>query len=206
MKGTYLLSSLPLVLTLISSTSALWGFTLPVTLRQRPLLAPQDHQSTMEKLIPGIVKPQTIAPQEDLTGQEDGPVVSDVLPKTQGINIFASLTREFDNISSRLNDSSKNITVLAPRNSAVQALPRKPWENPEDYAKFGEVKAYEGQEGQDRAKQNLQRFVEAHLILASPWKQGEEVETLGGEKLKWTMDGDKIMVCFCVFHRQARGS
>lgn len=206
MKGTYLLSSLPLVLTLISSTSALWGFTLPVTLRQRPLLAPQDHQSTMEKLIPGIVKPQTIAPQEDLTGQEDGPVVSDVLPKTQGINIFASLTREFDNISSRLNDSSKNITVLAPRNSAVQALPRKPWENPEDYAKFGEVKAYEGREGQDRAKQNLQRFVEAHLILASPWKQGEEVETLGGEKLKWTMDGDKIMVCFCVFHRQARGN
>lgn len=155
----------------------------------------------MEKLIPGIVKPQTVVPQEDLTGQADGPVVSDVLPKTQGINIFASLTRDFDDVSSRLNDSSKNVTVLAPRNSAVQALPRKPWEDPEDYAKFGEVKAYEGQEGQDRAKQNLQRFVEAHLILASPWRQGEEVETLGGEKLKWTMEGDKIMVCLCVIRR-----
>ncbi|KAJ5183748.1 hypothetical protein N7492_001364 [Penicillium capsulatum] len=148
----------------------------------------------MEKLIPSIVKPQTIAPNEDLTGQEDGPVVSDVLPKTQGINIFASLTRDFDNVSARLNDSSKNITVLAPRNSAVQGLPRKPWEDPEDYEKFGEVNAYQGQEGQDRAKRNLQRFVEAHLILASPWRQGEEAETLGGEKLKWTLDGDKIMI------------
>jgi hypothetical protein len=88
------------------------------------------------------------------------------------------------------------MTVLAPRNSAIQALPRKPWENPDDYRKFGEVNAYEGQDGQDRAKQNLQRFVEAHLVPASPWKAGEEVETLSGEKLKWTKEGDRIFVRF----------
>jgi hypothetical protein len=123
------------------------------------------------------------------------PVVSDVLPKNRAINIFASLTRQFEPIESRLNDSSKNTTVLAPRNSAIQSLPRKPWENPEDYEKFGGVSAYEGQEGEDRAKQNLQRFVEAHIITTSPWREGEEVETLGGAKLKWTKDGDKIYVC-----------
>jgi hypothetical protein len=123
------------------------------------------------------------------------PVVSDVLPKNRAINIFASLTRQFEPIDSRLNDSSKNITVLAPRNSAIQSLPRKPWENPEDYEKFGGVSAYEGQEGEDRAKQNLQRFVEAHIIPTSPWGEGEEVETLGGEKLKWAKNGDKIYVC-----------
>ncbi|KAK9589295.1 hypothetical protein V6Z93_006670 [Aspergillus fumigatus] len=103
------------------------------------------------------------------------PVVSDVLPKNRAINIFASLTRQFEPIESRLNDSSKNITVLAPRNSAIQSLPRKPWENPEDYEKFGGVSAYEGQE-------------------ASPWREGEEMETLGGEKLKWIKKGDKIYI------------
>lgn len=148
----------------------------------------------MDKLVPDILKPN-----EDLSGHANGPIISDVLPKTKGINIFAQLTRDFDPISSRLNDPSKNMTVLAPRNSAIQALPRKPWENPEDYSKFGEAEAYEGQEGQDRAKQNLQRFVEAHLIPASPWKEGEEVETLGGEKLKWVKEGNKILVSS--FHR-----
>jgi hypothetical protein len=123
------------------------------------------------------------------------PVVSDVLPKNRSINIFASLTRQFEPIESRLSDASRNITVLAPRNSAIQDLPRKPWENPEDYEKFGGVSAYEGPEGEDRAKQNLQRFVEAHIIPTSPWREGEEAETLGGEKLKLTKNGDKIYVC-----------
>lgn len=152
----------------------------------------------MDKIIPGFSKPQTAGSE---TGPDaDSPMISDVLPKTKGINIFAQLTRDFDPIASRLNDSSKNITVLAPRNSAVQALPRKPWEDPEDYAKFGDVNAYEGQDGQDRAKRNLERFVEAHLVPVSPWKEGEEVETLRGEKLKWTREGDKIFVSLrCAF-------
>lgn len=150
----------------------------------------------MDKLIPGFGKPQ----QPDAP-ETDAPVISDVLPKTKGINIFAQLTRDFDPIASRLNDASKNITVLAPKNSAVQALPRKPWEDPEDYEKFGEVNAYEGKDGQDRARRNLQRFVEAHVIPVSPWKEGEEVETFRGEKLKWTKEGDKIFVSIgqCTF-------
>jgi hypothetical protein len=149
----------------------------------------------MDKILPGIVQPQKTAPDEDVNAKDSSsPIISDVLPKTKGINIFARLTRDFEPVANRLNDASKNITVLAPRNSAIQALPRKPWENPEDYKKFGEVNAYEGQDGQDRAKRNLQRFVEAHLIPASPWRVGEEVETLAGEKLKWTKEGDKIFV------------
>lgn len=190
MRNTELFTSLVALLSLSSSTAALWGLSFPISLRQQPVQAlPQGQQPVMDKLIPGVLKPN-----EDLSGQADGPIISDVLPKTKGINIFAQLTRDFEPIASRLNDPSKNITVLAPRNSAIQALPRKPWENPEDYSKFGEVNAYEGQEGQDRAKRNLQRFVDAHIIPASPWKEGEEVKTLGGEKLKWTKEGDKILV------------
>lgn len=194
MKNTKVVNTLLALLVFSSSTAAIWGLPSPINYRQKPLQAlPETQQSIMDNLIPGILKPN-----EDLSDKADGPIITDVLPKTKGINIFAQLTRDFDPIASRLNDPSKNFTVLAPRNSAIQALPRKPWESPEDYSKFGGVEAYEGEEGQDRAKRNLHRFVEAHLIPASPWKEGEEVETLGGEKLKWTKEGDKIIVSSAV--------
>lgn len=203
MKNPRLSTVLLLILTLTSSVSALLALSLPVTLQQ-PLGLKQQSSSLMDKIIAGMSKPATTAPSEDIhrskDSETDSPIVSDVLPKTRGINVFARLTRDFEPIASRLNDASKNITVLAPHNSAIQALPRKPWEDPEDYAKFGDVNAYEGPDGQDRAKRNLQRFVEAHLIPASPWRADEEVETLGGVKLKWTKEGDKIMVCFFYLH------
>ncbi|KAJ5404226.1 hypothetical protein N7509_004097 [Penicillium cosmopolitanum] len=203
MRATDLISSLVILFTFISSSTALWTFALPNSLRQRPLVLqnqdqdnhqhPHGSKPIMDRLIPGILKPQP-GPQPNIGGEADEPIISDVLPKTKGINIFAQLTRDFDSISQRLNDASKNLTVLAPRNSAVQDLPRKPWEDPEDYAKFGEVNAYEGQDGKDRARDNLRRFVEAHLIPVSPWVEGEEVETLGGVKLKWVKEGDKIKI------------
>lgn len=194
MKSSGIFKSLALLLTLTGSTAALWGLSNPINPHQEALRNVHSRPSIMDKLIPDMLKPQTVAPEEDLSGQENGPIISDVLPKTKGINIFAQLTRDFEPIASRLNDPSKNMTVLAPRNSAIQRLPRKPWESPEDYSKFGEVDAYEGQEGQDRAKRNLQKFVEAHLIPASPWRIGEEIETVGGEKLRWEKKGDKIFV------------
>ncbi|KAJ5355041.1 FAS1 domain-containing protein [Penicillium cataractarum] len=194
MKDIGSLASIFLLLNLASSAAALWGLSLPVSQQQQPLVPAQGQQSIMDKLIPDILKPQTTEPSEDVVGGADQPVVSDVLPKTKGINIFAQMTRDFDSISSRLNDASRNITVLAPRNSAVQDLPRKPWEDPEDYAKFGDLSAYEGTDGQERARRNLRRFVEAHIVPVSPWHAGEEVESLGGEKLKWTKEGDKIIL------------
>lgn len=194
MKDIRALASIFLLLSFASCGAALWGLPFPFSKQQQPLVSSQNQQSIMDKFIPDIIKPQTTAPSEDVIGGADQPVVSDVLPKTKGINIFAQLTRDFDSISARLNDASHNITVLAPRNSAVQGLPRKPWEDPEDYATFGEVNAYQGNDGQERARRNLRRFVEAHIVPVSPWRAGEEVESLGGEKLKWTKEGDKIIV------------
>ncbi|PYH97813.1 hypothetical protein BO71DRAFT_346183 [Aspergillus ellipticus CBS 707.79] len=126
--------------------------------------------------------------------QPGSPIISDVLPKNRLINVFSSLTRQFDSVESRLNDASSNITVLAPRNSAIQGLPRKPWENPDDYARFGEAAAYEGSEGQDRARKNLERFVKAHVVVGSPWEEGVEGETLAGDKLRWEKRGEKIYI------------
>ena len=84
--------------------------------------------------------------------------------------------------------------MLAPLNSELQKLPRKPWEDPEDYNELG-AKAYEGQSGEDRAQRNLRRFVEAHAVPVSPWKEGDKVDSMGGGKLWWEEKDGKRMVC-----------
>src|SRR5436190_4954969 len=73
-------------------------------------------------------------------------IVPDILSKTREINIFASLTRDIESVSARLNNEAKNTTVLAPTNIAVQQLPRKPWEDPDDYEMFGTEGGYAGVE------------------------------------------------------------
>ncbi|KAL4814131.1 FAS1 domain-containing protein [Aspergillus spinulosporus] len=157
----------------------------------------KEWLSNQQPLRGAVMVPSSEDNEQTVTvkgGANNGPTISDVLPKTRGINIYASLTRQFETVESRLKDQTQNVTVLAPRNSAIQDLPHKPWENPEDYEKFGEMNAYEGDEGQDRAKRNLERFVSAHVVAQSPWKEGEEAETLGGEKLSWRKDGDRIYI------------
>ncbi|KAI4171456.1 MAG: hypothetical protein LQ343_004194 [Gyalolechia ehrenbergii] len=120
-------------------------------------------------------------------------IISDVIGKDRSINIFAGFTRDIDNISKRLDDDSQNTTVLAPLNSEIQKLPRKPWEDPEDYGALGEA-AYEGSAGEDRAHRNLRRFVEAHVIPTSPWKEGVKITSVGGEELWWeNKDGVRIV-------------
>jgi len=63
-------------------------------------------------------------------------------------------------------------------------LPRKPWEDPDDYEKLGGA-AYKGDNGEERAKDNLRRFVEAHVVPASPWEEGVKVQTLAGGEIWW---------------------
>ncbi len=121
-------------------------------------------------------------------------IISDVIGKDRIINIFAGFTRDIETISQRLDDNTQNTTVLAPLNSALQKLPRKPWEDPNDYQTLGEG-AYNGADGEDRAHRNLRRFVEAHIIPASPWKEGEKVQTIGGTNLWWETKDGKKRVC-----------
>ncbi|KAL2870067.1 uncharacterized protein BJX67DRAFT_305058 [Aspergillus lucknowensis] len=203
----HILSSLTfLLLFLFCAESAAWGLpSFPLRKRiPQPLVNHLRHERSLQSL-QGVkewlgnqqpLKGAAMTPLSDTKaqGSSGDPIISDVLPKTRGINVFASLTRQFESVEGRLNDPSKNVTVLAPRNSAIQDLPRKPWESPNDYEEFGEIKAYEGDEGQDRAKRNLERFVSAHIVVQSPWGEGEEAETLGGDKLSWRKDGNKIYI------------
>ena len=106
---------------------------------------------------------------------------------------------DIDAISKRLDDPEQNTTVLAPLNSALQKLPRKPWENPKDYDEMG-AEAYEEQSGEDRATSNLRHFVEAHSIPVSPWKEGEKTNSLRGEKVWWEeKDGKRMVREFCLY-------
>lgn len=86
--------------------------------------------------------------------------------------------------------------MLAPLNSAVEKLPRKPWEDPREYGALG-PNAYEGGEGHERAQRNLRRFVEAHLVPASPWKEGEKIKTVDGGREIWWEEKDGIRLVRC---------
>ncbi|KAH8596598.1 hypothetical protein B0O99DRAFT_619423 [Bisporella sp. PMI_857] len=123
----------------------------------------------------------------------DSVILSDVLGRDRSINIFAGFTRDFATVTQRFEDSALNTTILAPINSAIMALPRKPWEDPEDYEKLGKA-AYGGEEGEERAKENLRRFVEAHVITESPWEEKKKVKTLAGGEIWWeNREGGKVI-------------
>jgi len=143
---------------------------------------------------PNVVMPTDSDDDHNNPGDVLGDVViSDVIGRSRSTNIFAGLTRGVDGVAERFANSSANSTVLAPLNSAITALSRKPWEDPTDYAIMGQ-RAYDGQAGVDRAATNLKRFVEAHIVPVSPWKEGEKVRSLAGEMLWWKRKDDGTIV------------
>ena len=119
--------------------------------------------------------------------------ISDILPKTRQINIFASLTRDIQSVAGRLQSTAPadNTTLLAPLNSAMQKLPRKPWED-----MLGDDSGISAASNEDKAAKNLERFVKEHVVPTSPWKEGKEnkIESLGGQELWWERDGEKKVV------------
>ncbi|KAK7750076.1 hypothetical protein SLS62_007944 [Diatrype stigma] len=120
--------------------------------------------------------------------QQAGVLLADVMGRDRSMNAFAGFARDAEAVARRLGDAAARSTVLAPSNAAVDRLPRKPWEDPRDYDALGAT-AYDGEPGQDRARRNLRRFVEAHVVAASPWLEGEgEGESARARTL---LDGDR---------------
>lgn len=187
------------ILTLLSFiSSALSFFVVPNFLNKHTLssITPTIQKQKPIMNLPNIALPpfnNDNGPPKDT----DQVIISDVIGKERVINIFAGFTRDVESISRRLEDGQQNTTVLAPLNSEIQKLPRKPWEDPKDYEALGE-QAYDGSSGEERAQRNLRRFAEAHIIPASPWKEGEKVASLGGGKLWWEEKDGTKMVCFKV--------
>ncbi|KAK1706018.1 hypothetical protein BDP67DRAFT_530109 [Colletotrichum lupini] len=137
--------------------------------------------------------PSSSGPGQD-GGGGGGVRLSDVMGRDRSINVFAGFTRDIESASRRLDDQGRNTTVLAPLNSAVEKLPRKPWEDPRDYQQLG-ADAYEGDDGRDKAQRNIQRFVEAHMVGVSPWPENTKAKTIGDDRDVWweTKDGVKFV-------------
>lgn len=126
-------------------------------------------------------------------------MLSDVLGNSRSINIFAGFTRDFAPITQRFDDSSLNTTILAPVNSAIMSLPRKPWEDPTadegGSSERVDEEVYQGERGEERAKNNMRRFVEAHVVGVNPWREGEKVKTLDGGEVWWeAKEGKKFVM------------
>ncbi len=72
-----------------------------------------------------------------------------------------------------------------------------PGEDPNDYNVLGAT-AYDGDEGQERARTNIQRFVQAHIVPLSPWRENERSRSLldGDKEIWWEMKDGVMMVSF----------
>ncbi|KAI0440123.1 FAS1 domain-containing protein [Xylaria telfairii] len=173
-------SSLYILQLLVASTSAQ---LLPLpklfaqdTDRQTPLI-----MDPVGPAMPPSKEPSSSHPQQP-PAQGGGVLISDVMGRDRSFNVFAGFARDVESIARRLDNGSENSTVLAPLNSAIEKLPGKPWEDPKDYGALGAT-AYDGDEGQERARRNIRRFVEAHVVPVSPWREGEKTRSL--------LDGDR---------------
>lgn len=171
-------------------SSSIYPF-LAATLFTATTVAFEKQRPVMEPNLGPVIPQNPKNPASQPGG--DTVILSDVLGRDRSINIFAGFTRDISTVEGRLGDKALNTTVLAPLNSAIVALPRKPWEDPQDYSNLG-ADAYEGEDGEDRAHKNLRRFVEAHIIPTSPWEEGDKIETMSGGKIWWELKDGKKMV------------
>ncbi|OAA62279.1 FAS1 domain protein [Cordyceps fumosorosea ARSEF 2679] len=162
--------------------------TVAATLRRSP-------RPNNDVTIAAPAQPARLPPQRLLTMPGDGndghPVqlavrLSDTLGSNRALSTFSSFARRDAAADERLASDVARTTVLAPLNSAVEALPRKPWEKEGD----GGASTYEGPDGKDRADANLDRFVEAHMVTRSPWPAGERAKTMAGTEVWWEERGD----------------
>ncbi|KAK3945440.1 hypothetical protein QBC46DRAFT_117750 [Diplogelasinospora grovesii] len=166
----------------------------PLNLNQQPLVM-DPHGGPGPALPPSSGASPIDNPPSGSGGGGKGPVMlSDVMGRDRSINLFAGFVRDIESAARRLDDLSQNTTVLAPLNSQIEKLPRKPWEDPREYGALG-PDAYEGEDGQERAQKNLRRFVEAHMVPVSPWEEGKKVNAIGDDQDIWWEDkeGKKLI-------------
>lgn len=92
--------------------------------------------------------------------------------------------------ATRLADDSVNSTLLVPRNSALQTLPRKPWEDKSDDEKVTKHDSKDflwSKEAEDKARKNVEDFVAAHIVTKYPIQDGKDLPTLSGSTVSYTI-------------------
>jgi uncharacterized surface protein with fasciclin (FAS1) repeats len=88
-----------------------------------------------------------------------------------------------------LANESLNSTLLVPRNSALQTLPRKPWQDDDgdDPRIVDGNDALWSKESEEKAARNVETFVASHLITQSPIHEGKQLPTLTGSFVSYSI-------------------
>jgi hypothetical protein len=116
-------------------------------------------------------------------------LLSDVLTQCSTVRVFYGLLRDVDDVYDRLSDESQQTMVLAPQDSAMVQLQRKPWETLNDFETFGQ-KPYEGDDGKERADKNLKRFVKEHVLDTGFMSENTAVKNLNGGSVWYDVEND----------------
>ncbi|KAJ6257827.1 hypothetical protein Dda_7616 [Drechslerella dactyloides] len=169
-----------------------FSLTLPLATALLPVIGfgPRNEQDPFDSPELRMQNPESSKPNNLPSSQAAGdvPIVSDSLSVQREVSIFAETVRGVHVVEERLDDKNLNTTVLAPLNSAMARLPRKPWEDPDPENNV--QGAFAGLDGEKRAASNLERFAKAHMIPVSPFNENEKVQTLEGTTVWWsTVDG-----------------
>ena len=96
-----------------------------------------------------------------------------------------------NDIARRLTDLSARTLVLAPVNSAIVAMPRKPWLGDASTASeklLVNGQAYQTTKDEASAEKNIARFVADHIVPDYPIAVGSKVKTLSGHVLTLVVD------------------
>ncbi|GBE77269.1 hypothetical protein SCP_0101420 [Sparassis crispa] len=132
-------------------------------------------------VLPGSSASQSADAGEVYTPQTNAqPTLADLLTIESSTSIFYTYARE-TRISELFVDEHAQITLLVPTNKAVMALARKPHQDP---AKVEDGTIISEEEFDAIAKNNVQRWVSAHIIPRSPISllSAEPFDTLLADK------------------------
>ncbi|KAK9472947.1 uncharacterized protein V1510DRAFT_415620 [Dipodascopsis tothii] len=116
-------------------------------------------------------------------------LMTDALGVDREISIFAGLVRQIEDLMLRLQDPEAETVVLAPSNTAMQALSRKPWEDEE-----GAVRQSPTDE-ERHAMENIRKFVMSHVISSGRLEHpGEHLGCDQGFEIWYEEESDKRYV------------
>ena len=116
------------------------------------------------------------------------PLISDILGIDKSITILTEYSLGLAEIAERLQDSSKYTIVLAPSNTAIMAMERKPWQDADPASKAPLLTA---EDKDTRASDNIARFIKSHIVAldSASWKADVKKHNLLGQPL-WYATND----------------
>ncbi|GAA5958727.1 hypothetical protein JCM3765_006018 [Sporobolomyces pararoseus] len=120
------------------------------------------------------------------SSSSSSPSLTDLLTRSKNSRIFYDYLRDSSSVSTRLANPLESTTILAPVNSAIIALERRPHQGPPEPA-GGHVEGYAGSREDEQARADyLEKWIKRHLISGKVDLEVEskEYETLqGGDKV-----------------------